>query len=119
MIININKQLILKKISTLFKFDNFIIIIGVFSILPFVLISYFNNPNADDFCYNVMSRDLGFLQAQINWYQGWSGRYFSTAILSIQALVSNTFLLYKLFQLFYYSLYSYRFTGLLLYYLLI
>ena len=96
MIININKQLIFKKISTLFKFDNFIIIIGVFSILPFVLISYFNNPNADDFCYNVMSRDLGFLQAQINWYQGWSGRYFSTAILSIQALVSNTFLLYKL-----------------------
>lgn len=96
MITTINKQLIIKKISTLFKFDNFIIIIGVFSILPFVLISYFNNPNADDFCYNVMSRDLGFLKAQLSWYQGWSGRYFSTAILSIQALVSNTFLLYKL-----------------------
>jgi hypothetical protein len=55
------QKLIVKNISKLFQTDNFIIFVGVFSILPFVLISYFNNPNADDFCYNVMSRNLGFL----------------------------------------------------------
>ncbi len=89
-------QLIQAKISYLFKSDNFIIIIGFLTILPFIIISFFNNPTADDFCYNCKSRDLGFWNAQLSWYNDWSGRYFSSAILSIKPLVSDSFLIYKL-----------------------
>ncbi len=83
-------------LSKLFKNDNFIIFIGTLSILPFLLISIFNNPTADDFCYNCQSRDLGFWNAQISQYTNWTGRYFSSAILSIEPLVSGSFLIYKL-----------------------
>ena len=89
-------QLIQTKISKLFRSDNFIISIGILTILPFIVISFFNNPTADDFCYNCQSRDLGFWNAQLSWYNGWSGRYFSSAILSIKPLVSDSFLIYKL-----------------------
>lgn len=99
MLTNIKGLLISKKIYKLFQTDNCIIILGIISILPFLLISYFNNPNSDDFCYNIMSRNLGFLQSQLYWYEGWSGRYSSTAILSIEALVSNSFFLYKIFPI--------------------
>jgi len=83
-------QVILNKLSKLFKSDNFIISIGVLSIL------FFNNPTADDFCYNSQSRNLGFWNAQLSWYNDWTGRYFSSAVLSIKPLVSNSFLIYKL-----------------------
>ncbi len=89
-------QLILTRISKLFKSDNFIISVGILTILPFIIISFFNNPTADDFCYNCKSRDLGFWNAQLSWYNDWSGRYFSSAILSIKPLVSDSFLIYKL-----------------------
>jgi len=86
----------LTKIAMLFKSDNFIIAIGIISILPLIIISFFNNPTADDFCYNCISRDLGFWNAQLSWYMDWTGRYTSSAILSIRPLVSDTFLFYKL-----------------------
>ena len=89
-------KFIQRKLALLFKSDNFTIIIGSLSILPFIVISFFNNPTADDFCYNCQSRDLGFWNAQLAWYNGWSGRYFSSAILSIKPLVSDSFLIYKL-----------------------
>lgn len=87
------KSLIFK----LFESSNFIIIVGVLSVLPFIVISIFNNPSADDFCYNNYTRDLGYLNTQIEAYYNWTGRYFSTAIISISAFLSDSFYLYKLF----------------------
>ncbi len=84
-------------IFKLFESSNFIIITGVLSILPFMIISIFNNPSADDFCYNNYTRDLGYLNTQIEAYYNWTGRYFATAIISISAFVSGSFYLYKLF----------------------
>ena len=84
-------------IFKLFESSNFIIISGVLSILPFIIISIFNNPSADDFCYNNYTKDLGYLNTQIEAYYNWTGRYFSTAIISISAFVSGSFYLYKLF----------------------
>lgn len=86
----------LSKISKLFESGNFIILVGILSILPFLVISIFNNPSADDFCFNCRSRDLGYWDAQLSWYNGWTGRYFSTAFLSIEQLISEPFLIYKL-----------------------
>ena len=53
-------------IAKLFKSDNFIINIVFLLILPLIIISFFNNPTADDFCYNFHSRDLGFWDAQLS-----------------------------------------------------
>lgn len=89
-------KFVLTKISKLFESDNLIIIIGVLSILPFLIISIFINPSADDFCYNNISRDVGYWNTQLDAYNGWTGRYFSTAVLSIRALVSGSFIIYKI-----------------------
>lgn len=83
-------------INSFLKSSNFIFFIGAFSILPFLVISVFNNPFADDFCYHNKSRDLGFWKAQSYWYNEWSGRYFASAILSLKSLISESFLVYKL-----------------------
>lgn len=82
-------------IKSLFKSDNFIIIIGVVSILPFIIIALYNHPIADDFTYNIESRNRGYWGAQIFWYTKISGKYFTSLILSIKPLVSHNFLIYK------------------------
>lgn len=89
-------QLLLTQTFKLFNSNNFIIFVGILSILPFIIISIFNNPSADDFNYNCRSRNLGFWNAQLNCYASWSGRYVATAILSVRSLVSNSFFIYKL-----------------------
>ncbi len=84
----------------LFDSSNFIIITGVCTVLPFLIISIFNHPSADDFCYNNYTRDLGYSNTQVEAYTNWTGRYFATAIISIKAFVSGSFFLYKLFPIF-------------------
>ncbi|MGZ9735428.1 DUF6056 family protein [Flavobacterium sp. GNP002] len=84
----------------LFESSNFIIITGVLTILPFIIISIFNNPSADDFCYNNYTRDLGYLKTQVEAYNNWTGRYCSTAIISIKAFLSGSFVIYKIFPIF-------------------
>lgn len=79
-----------------FKIDSFLIIFSSFSILPFILISYFNNPASDDFSYNTKSQSIGFWEAQSYWYNDWSGRYLASAILSITELLSQPFIIYKI-----------------------
>jgi hypothetical protein len=90
-------KLLSKYISFLLKYDVFIILLTIFSILPFILISYFNQPSADDYCYAAKAHNLGFWNAQINSYLGWTGRYLSTFLLSFDILVKGKFILYKLF----------------------
>lgn len=76
--------------------DFFIVLIGVLSIVPFLIISIYANPSADDFDYHNMANTYGFIDAQLLWYNKWSGRYFSTAVLSIQSLVEKPYYIYKL-----------------------
>jgi len=66
---------------------NWVLIIGIFAITPFLILSFFNHPSWDDFCYSVQSMKLGFWKAQLSTYEDWSGRYFATAVLSINPLV--------------------------------
>lgn len=87
-----NKNIFLTKIVST---DNWIFFIGFFSVLPFLLISLYVNPSADDIIFHNISNEYGFANAQLYWFQNWTGRYFSTAILSIQALVASPYYLYK------------------------
>lgn len=89
---------------------NFIIILGVFAIIPFLVVSIYNNPSADDFCYHNISQKLGYWEANLFAYNNWNGRYLTSFILTIKGLVSNSFIVYKfipivLFSLLFFSLY--------------
>lgn len=84
------------KVTTLLKSDTIIIIVGILTILPFIILSFFNHPTSDDFYFFNKSRDLGFWNAQVSWYNEWTGRYFSTAVLSLYPLLTKSFFLYKI-----------------------
>ncbi|MEP7170222.1 MAG: hypothetical protein ABI855_12690, partial [Bacteroidota bacterium] len=84
------------KILNYLSGDLYVIIFGIITITPFVLISFFNNPAADDFCWYVKCQTLGFWKAQIDWYTMWTGRYFSCALLSLNPLGFKMFFTYKL-----------------------
>lgn len=49
-------------------------------IVLFIALSFFNVPAADDFCFAAKARELGFLDAQVYWYQHWAGRYTLNAV---------------------------------------
>ena len=87
------------KRNVLLSSEYFIIILGFLSIFPFIPISFFNNPSIDDFCFFVKTIEKGYWNSQIEWYSTWTGRYFSTAILSIYPLLTKSFLLYKIVPL--------------------
>ena len=42
---------------------------------PYLALSVFARPQADDFCSSALFRSLGFWQAQANAYAGWTNRY--------------------------------------------
>jgi len=65
-------------------------------LLPSFIISFFDNPSADDFCYSGISKNMGFLKAQFHWYGSWSGRYFSTAEMSFNPLTFGWVAGYKI-----------------------
>lgn len=75
-------------------------IISIFSILPFIVLSIFIHPNADDFAFYNMTEEHGYYGAQIKWYREWTGRYFSTAILSLKVFLSNKLFFYRIFPIF-------------------
>ena len=64
---------------------------------------------ADDFCSSVLLRNNGFLESQIVWWNGWTGRYSATFFISFSEMLGQDFvniLPLLLFVLFAVSLYS-------------
>ena len=59
-------------------------------VLPFIINCFFAYPQTDDFCFAHMSYNLGFLKAQYNMFFEWTGRFTSTALLSINPLVYHS-----------------------------
>src|SRR5262245_59509729 len=51
-------------------------------LLTYLGLALFVAPAADDYCYAVRARVMGFLPAQAALYQKWSGRYTGTRLLS-------------------------------------
>lgn len=65
------------------KFEKIALIIGIISLLPFVITAFFNHPSMDDYCFAVVSRKYGVIGAVWDWYENWSGRYFFSFLLSL------------------------------------
>lgn len=73
----------------------FFISIFLFVVIPFLVISCYNHPAADDFCFSYRAIEVGFWNAQKHWYTVWTGRYFSSAMLSVGPMVNKSILQYK------------------------
>jgi hypothetical protein len=67
--------------------SNWVFIFSAFIILPFIILSFFNHPSADDYWYTQQSAERGFWKAQLYLYNEITGRYLSSAILCINPLV--------------------------------
>src|SRR5262249_12611744 len=59
----------------------------VIALLPFVVLSFYNHPQNDDWLIAVHSRLSGFVGASVFWYMGWGGRYVAYVVLSASPLV--------------------------------
>ncbi len=83
--------------SVLMKyFMNLLLLLGILGIAPFIINCFFVNPVSDDFIFANTSLQHGAFQAQINWYQNWTGRYFSTFLLCNSPLVYHWLPGYKI-----------------------
>ncbi|MGB3017121.1 MAG: DUF6056 family protein [Ignavibacteria bacterium] len=65
-------------------------------ILPFFINLIFNHPTFDDFYYSEKARHFGYFDAQMKWYKYWTGKFFSTAVLSISPLYFRSFVGYDI-----------------------
>jgi hypothetical protein len=54
----------------------------ILTFLPFVLLSFYNTPLADDFTYAFRLLDKGLFESQTFWYRNWTGRYLATLLIS-------------------------------------
>ena len=76
--------------------EYFWIILLSLLVIPFIAISFFDHPSADDYIISAVVRDNGFLAHYRQVYFEWSGRYFSTLLECFNPLVYNWFFGYKL-----------------------
>lgn len=70
-----------------------IVVIAV--LILFIALSFFDYPSADDFCYAAKAKQLGFIEAQVFWYQHWSGRYMLNLVYTAFTLSGDIFKIYR------------------------
>lgn len=77
----------------------------LFLLLPFFVISVFNNPASDDFDFSFKTRDYGFWGAQVYRYMNEGGRYFAYGLLSLDPLVVKAYWTFKILPILVLSLF--------------
>ena len=64
------------------SFNSIIVwLVALLGITPFVLMTYFAQPSADDWYMAADTLEIGYLQANIGFYKTVTGRFFSSAML--------------------------------------
>lgn len=77
--------------------NNIVFLFLFLTIIPFIILSFYVHPCWDDFEYSEIAYRNGFFHSQYIWYETWSGRYFSTAVLSsINPLLFRSITGYKI-----------------------
>lgn len=75
-----------------FKGIPFYVFFILITLIPALVLSYYNHPSPlDDYCFAYMTRDCGFWESQIFYYNGWTGRYCSTFFAHATLLSYNIF----------------------------
>jgi len=65
-------------------------------LVPYLFISIYSNPAADDFTYAFKGKAPDFVQTLINEYFIWNGRYTSNVLVLINPLAFNSIICYKI-----------------------
>ncbi len=55
-------------------------------LLPFLILSFFNHPASDDFCYTNFIQANPFWAAQVEHYLTWTGRFTATFLLTVDPI---------------------------------
>ncbi|MCX2740244.1 DUF6056 family protein [Pontibacter anaerobius] len=76
-----------------------LILLGIYCLLPFLLLSFYAYPQADDYPFALRDRQTDFWNTQVILYQHWSGRFFGTAILRLNPLITHSFSTYPYYAL--------------------
>ncbi len=76
------------------------LVTGLLVLVPFLLLTLYNHPQADDFGFAVRDRTYSYWEVQVNYYLNWTGRYFSTnTAFRINPTITESFVLYKWYSL--------------------
>lgn len=76
-----------------------LIILGIYTLVPFFLLSFYNHPAADDYSFAVRDRQLDYLTVLQQYYLNWTGRYFSTiTIFRINPIIDGWLVTYKIYS---------------------
>jgi len=62
---------------------------------PFIIISFFNHPTSDDYCFIDLIREIGFVDFQYYIRNKWGGRYISYMLTSSGIMEEEYIYLYK------------------------
>lgn len=68
-------------------------------LLPFLVLSFYTVPSTDDYAFTVNTIEYGLIEAQIQSYLNWTGRYSSVLLLSLHPLVIDFLLGYRIVAL--------------------
>lgn len=93
----------------------FFLLLLLLVLLPYIIISFYCQPAADDFAYAASTLYKGYGTSIVRDYYSWNGRYSSNFFVFASPLVLHSFLLYKLIPivllgLTYVALYYFAFT---------
>jgi hypothetical protein len=72
-----------------------VLILLLIGLLPFIYISFFAHPAADDLNYGYKGKFQYFLPTLLGEYLHWNGRYFSNILVLINPIVYDSLLLYR------------------------
>ncbi len=71
------------------KYNLFLLVLLLAAIFPFIALSFFNYPSADDLIYTHVAKNISLWSHIKTVYLTWSGRYFGTFIVAVNPLVFN------------------------------
>jgi hypothetical protein len=76
-------------------FQKILLAVLLIALAPYIYLSFFASPAADDYCFSFMAKNAGFWNLYVSHYCEWNGRYISNFLIFANPLISGNFTLYK------------------------
>ena len=81
------------------KYQYFLIGVLIISLVPLLILHYFNQPTPEDFYYSGEAGKIGLMDSMRVLYKFYGGRYFTYLLISLNPLYFHSFTGYKIFTL--------------------
>lgn len=73
-----------------------VLVICAILVFPYLALSFYNHPSADDYLVTVPAIQWGPITATLGWYHSWSARFSANLILAVNPLVFHSLVGYQL-----------------------